>query len=659
MAKSQKQYEMKFAIGAKLEASYPKAFKNATAIIASYEKAYRNSGGALAVVGKAATYATGAITAAVAAGLGLANSAANAAENLEKTAESLGMSTEKYAGYERAARHAGMSAEQFANNVTGYQQKLASMATSAKDPLEKYGLSAKKLYKMGAEQGFERVADFMNEKIPDAAKRSMLMIEMFGKQGAQDMERMFKGGSKGFQEQAEAAAKYEFIWTDANLATVKGFKTAQRQVLKYGGDIKNMVGMAIMPAFTRGYEKIQAAIESNMPAIREWAGKIQTGIDENLPKVEAFAGKVYDFGVKCWEAADKVAKFLGGWGNVAKIAGGIWALNTAVKTYRWTMGGVATAYQKYKKWEEIVVGWKLKDKAATIYLNALYIKDAIIKGVMTVKTYALAAAQGAAAAGQWLLNAAVAAFPVFLIIAAIAAMAAGFVWLYKHSETFRNGVDALAAGVVAAFEILRAAVAKIPAFFVAAWEAVKNTAAAFVESLLGKFAPLVNFFSGIGEKIGKIFGGTKTLKVETVMDNMPNIPAHADGGIFARPHIAQIAERGAEAVVPTDGTANARRIWETAGQMNGFTDVAEGAQSAGASGGTVRAESATRAIQRQSGGDGFNITYSPNITIKGGATKETVEQLVQATAQSQRELEKKLDQWWERKQRRHAALSFA
>lgn len=60
----------------------------------------------------------------------------------------------------------------------------------------------------------------------------------------------------------------------------------------------------------------------------------------------------------------------------------------------------------------------------------------------TVAEKAAAVASKAMAAGQWLLNAAMSANPIALVVIAIAALVAGLIYAYKHSETFRNIVNA-------------------------------------------------------------------------------------------------------------------------------------------------------------------------------------------------------------------------
>jgi phage-related protein len=52
-----------------------------------------------------------------------------------------------------------------------------------------------------------------------------------------------------------------------------------------------------------------------------------------------------------------------------------------------------------------------------------------------------AAASGVMTAAQWALNAAMDANPIGLVVIAIAALAAGLIYAYKHSETFRNIVN--------------------------------------------------------------------------------------------------------------------------------------------------------------------------------------------------------------------------
>lgn len=59
-------------------------------------------------------------------------------------------------------------------------------------------------------------------------------------------------------------------------------------------------------------------------------------------------------------------------------------------------------------------------------------------GAMVGITSAQTAATGSATAAQWSLNGALAANPIGVVVIAIAALVAGFVLAWKHSETFRD-----------------------------------------------------------------------------------------------------------------------------------------------------------------------------------------------------------------------------
>jgi hypothetical protein len=126
---------------------------------------------------------------------------------------------------------------------------------------------------------------------------------------------------------------------------------------------------------------------------------------------------------------------------------------------------------------------------------------------------AMAVATKAAAAAQWLLNVAMSANPIGLIIIAVALLIAGFVLLYRKSETFRAAVDKLWAGmkaglaaVIAWFQRLGAAVVviagQIKAWFTATWNAIKAGAAALV-------AAVKAYLTGVGARANAIANAVK------------------------------------------------------------------------------------------------------------------------------------------------------
>ena len=168
---------------------------------------------------------------------------------------------------------------------------------------------------------------------------------------------------------------------------------------------------------------------------------------------------------------------------------------------------------------------KIKDKAETLYLNALYAKDAIAKGASTAATIAQNVATKAAAAGQWLLNAAMSANPIGIVVIAIAALVAGFIALYNKSETFRNAVNAL-------------------------WDAVKGAFTKIGQTIGNIVKAVGEKFTEIKEKIGAVWDGIKE-KASAAWETIKNI---VTVGIML---IGQIISAGIQII-----TLPFRFIWE-------------------------------------------------------------------------------------------------
>lgn len=92
--------------------------------------------------------------------------------------------------------------------------------------------------------------------------------------------------------------------------------------------------------------------------------------------------------------------------------------------------------------------------AAVTTMNAFSLATAratVASAAQRVATIATTAVTGAWTAAQWLLNAALTANPIGLVVVAIAALIAVVVLAYKRSDTFRTVVQAAMRGAVTAF----------------------------------------------------------------------------------------------------------------------------------------------------------------------------------------------------------------
>jgi murein DD-endopeptidase MepM/ murein hydrolase activator NlpD len=202
-------------------------------------------------------------------------------------------------------------------------------------------------------------------------------------------------------------------------------------------------------------------------------------------------------------------------------------------------------------------------------LALAYGRNVIASGLMTAgmivqrgTTIAVTAATRAWAAGQWLLNAALTANPVGLVVVALVALGAGVVVAYKKVEWFRNGVDAawgvlksgffwvrdnwkllavllggpIGAGVVVIvnnFDKIRSGVGKVKDAFVtakdgiaSAWDKVGDA----VTNPLTTIKKALNvFFKGI-DKIASFFGGSFNFRFDVDEPAKPRKPNGTDKG---------------------------------------------------------------------------------------------------------------------------------
>lgn len=148
--------------------------------------------------------------------------------------------------------------------------------------------------------------------------------------------------------------------------------------------------------------------------------------------------------------------------------------------------------------------------------------------------------------------------PVGIIVAAVGALAAAFIYAYNHSEKFRNIVDT-------------------------AFEKIKNTITTVISNIKEKFDSLrekvqsvIDFIKGIPQTVTDIVQKVKEFiklphfslsgEFSLMPPSVPklNIDWYAKGGIFTSPTLlAGVGEAGPEAVLPLD------RLWKEMEKLNG------------------------------------------------------------------------------------------
>lgn len=146
--------------------------------------------------------------------------------------------------------------------------------------------------------------------------------------------------------------------------------------------------------------------------------------------------------------------------------------------------------------------------------------------------------------------------PVGIVVAAVGALAAAFIYAYNHSEKFRNIVNS-------AFNAVKTFIS----------DAITNIIDRF-NAIKAKVQAVIDFIQGIPEKVRQIvqkvkdfiklphFSLTGSFKLMPPSVPKLNVDWYANGGIFNSPTIAGIGEAGPEAVVPL------AKLWEQMEKMN-------------------------------------------------------------------------------------------
>ena len=276
----------------------------------------------------------------------------------------------------------------------------------------------------------------------------------------------------------------ESIWTlvttgsyDGNLfglASDSGVITALTTIKDTGLDLYNWVTGTLVPGVQSFFDlAVNGNFDGNFFGVEEDSGLIDfiLSVRDNVIDIWGFLSTTVIPGVANFLGSVVSSPFWGVLGSffgalvqnkviLESVVGGF----IAWKTVTGTMSLVALTTQVWGQvsaWTAAKVA-KAGDLAETVALKAMYagdfLRSIVQQGVQVGRTTAAWVAQkgamvagkvatGAYTAAQWLLNAAMDANPIGLIVVAIGALVAAFVVAYNKSETFRNFIDAMWAGI--------------------------------------------------------------------------------------------------------------------------------------------------------------------------------------------------------------------
>lgn len=176
-----------------------------------------------------------------------------------------------------------------------------------------------------------------------------------------------------------------------------------------------------------------------------------------------------------------------------------------------------------------VVGFFQQNVVAQTALIAVTSAGAAAWTIMTaaaiahsVATTAVATATGIYTTAQWALNAALTANPIGIVVVALAALAAGVIYAYKNSETFRETVDT-------AFSVLRDVVNAALTFAIPLVENFARTVVSTAQTVQGAITNIIGFFNNLQGSLSNVMGAINSMLVGAWNAISSNVSQAASG----------------------------------------------------------------------------------------------------------------------------------
>jgi hypothetical protein len=253
------------------------------------------------------------------------------------------------------------------------------------------------------------------KNMPAGPEKTADALKLFGKAGT-DMLPFLNRGAEGIAELEKESDKFGLTLSTKDTQAVKDNIIAKREWGAAITGVQVQLGQFLYPILT----KVATEFVAMAPAIREnlrpafallgtAAGVVSTAIEHLVPVFSAFGAALSitsGFLERHRTLAQTTAVALGALVVVTQLHAAVLAVSAA--------GGLAA--------------WILQTNIAQSITKVW-------------------------AAAQWLLNAALSANPIVLVVVGLAALAAGLVLAYQHCETFRNIVQAAWTGIKVAAEV--------------------------------------------------------------------------------------------------------------------------------------------------------------------------------------------------------------
>ena len=507
-----------------------------------------------------------------------------------------GITEQDYAALAASAIAAGASAEVASTGLVSVLNTMGkgnALGNTQKQALAAVGIDPVEMQKQLSEEGPKAVLDMLEtiQKVVPKDKLNMILNGIFGETGQATLAPMMsnldklrenlalvKEGTKGSMDEEFAARA---ATTSNSLELVK--------------NAASYAARAVGNGLLEPLREASLAFVGNAQNVGDWLKKNQELVMGVLKVAGVVVGAIAAFHAMRIAVSFLISPFLSLYRGYLLASGALVKLKSSTM-----LATIATKAQA----------------AASLFMAGVQ-KTKVVAGMVasTIATKAHAAGLALVAGAQKALNLVMLAAPYMWIVAAIVAVIAVGVLLYKNWDTIKakagelwlafqekfpamaNIIKAVGAHIMAQVNKWKAAFGQVVAFvknvftgqWGAAWQNVKNLfAIAFGDILAAAKGPLNGVIGYVNKAIAALNGisfsvpdwvpaiGGKSFSL-----NIPQVPQLAKGGIATSSTLANIGEAGPEAVIP----------------LSRLDSMLSG----GGGGGTI------------------NVTFSPTINVSGGS----------------------------------------
>lgn len=247
--------------------------------------------GALAAVGGAVAAMSAAVVEGTTALVDGANETASFGDNISKSAQKIGMSTEAYQKWDYAMQLAGTSMDQSMAGFKTLTNTLDSAREGSKGAIEKFkaiGLTMKDLKGLSREEVFGKVIENL-QSMTDDAEKAAAANDLLGKAG-QNLMPLLNQTAEATKAAMDETEKYGFIMSDDAIQASVDYKDALTRMDSTMQGVKNDLIGQFLPGLTdvvNGISGMAAGIDGSDEQIASGVEQIVAQFENLIPTIQS------------------------------------------------------------------------------------------------------------------------------------------------------------------------------------------------------------------------------------------------------------------------------------------------------------------------------------------------------------------------------------